>query len=165
MYTQHRYGYYSTASRNKQHKIAVFATRVVLAGKPPCLPPWGKVARRPDEGAGFRAANHKRAAETSLTLISQRAGPLTASVFAPRAACGGCTPTRACGRSPSGEAAPPGLFILLHTPSPRRSQRQQPPPVCPTNFFTIPSSSGKMQLGIVPCSTAATASSRSNHFT
>ena len=29
-------------------------------------------------------------------------------------------------------------------------------PVCPTNFFTIPSSSGKMQLGIVPCSTAAT---------
>ncbi len=44
MYTQHRYGYYSTASRNEQHKIAVFATRVVLAGKPPCLPPWGKVA-------------------------------------------------------------------------------------------------------------------------
>ena len=43
-FSQHRYGYYSTASRNEQHKIAVFATRVVLAGKPPCLPPWGKVA-------------------------------------------------------------------------------------------------------------------------
>ena len=99
----------------------------------------------PDEGVSFRAADHKRAAETSLALISQRAGPLTAS--------------------PEGEAASPRLFILLHTPSPRRSQRQQPPPVCPTNFFTIPSSSGKMQLGIVPCSTAATASSRSNHFT
>ena len=79
MYTQHRYGYYSTVSRNEQHKIAVFATRVVLAGKPPCLPPWGKVARRPDEGVSFRAADHKRAAETSLALISQRAGPLTAS--------------------------------------------------------------------------------------
>ena len=69
----------------------------------------------PDEGVSFRAANHKQAAETSLTLISQRAGPLTASVFAPRAACGGCTPTRACGRSPSGEAAPPGLFVPPHT--------------------------------------------------
>ena len=69
----------------------------------------------PDEGVSFRAANHKQAAETSLTLISQRAGPLTASVYALRAAFGGCAPTRACGRSPSGEAAPPGLFVPPHT--------------------------------------------------
>lgn len=34
-----------------------------------------------------------------------------------------------------------------------------------TNSFTIPSSSGKMQFGIVPSSTARIASSRSNHFT
>ena len=40
----------------------------------------------------------------SLPLISQRAGPLTASVSALRAASGGCASTRACGRSPAGEA-------------------------------------------------------------
>ena len=57
----------------------------------------------PNEGVSFRAADHKRAAETSLALISQRAGPLTASVYALRAAFGGCAPTRACGRSPSGK--------------------------------------------------------------
>ena len=74
MYTQHRYGYYSTASRNEQHKIAFFATRVVLAGKPPLPSPLGE-----GRGVSFRAADHKRAAETSLALISQRAGPLTAS--------------------------------------------------------------------------------------
>ena len=71
----------------------------------------------PDEGVSFRAADHKRAAETSLALISQRAGPLTASVFAPRAACGGCTPTRACGRSLAGEA-----FYSPSTASITRSQ-------------------------------------------
>ena len=39
----------------------------------------------------------------------------TASVSALRAAYGGCAPTRACGRSPSGEALgnPPHLRLLL----------------------------------------------------
>ena len=40
----------------------------------------------------------------SPPLISQRSGPLTASVSALRAASGGCASTRACGRSPAGEA-------------------------------------------------------------
>ena len=40
----------------------------------------------------------------SPPLISQRSGPLTASVSALRAASGGCASTRACGRSPVGEA-------------------------------------------------------------
>ena len=41
------------------------------------------------------------------------AGP--PSVYALRAAYGGCAPTRACGRSPSGEALgnPPHLRLLL----------------------------------------------------
>ena len=39
-----------------------------------------------------------------FSLIIQRTGPLTASVSALRAAYGGCAPTRACGRSPKGEA-------------------------------------------------------------
>ena len=45
-----------------------------------------------------------RAATASTALISQRSGPLTASVSALRAASGGCASTRACGRSPAGEA-------------------------------------------------------------
>ncbi len=75
----------------------------------------------------------------------------------------GCS-FRRTSRRPEGAALHPfSLYMAGRVPSPY-DQRQQPPPVCPTNFFTIPSSSGKMRLGIVPCSTAATASSRSNHF-
>ena len=45
-------------------------------------------------------------------LIRRCAPP---SVYALRAAYGGCAPTRACGRSPSGEALgnPPHLRLLL----------------------------------------------------
>ena len=50
------------------------------------------------------AAARLRDRAKHFALISQRAGPLTASVYALRAAFGGCAPTRACGRSPSGEA-------------------------------------------------------------
>ena len=52
------------------------------------------------------AAARLRDSAKHFALISQRAGPLTASVYALRAAFGGCAPTRACGRSPSGE----GIF-------------------------------------------------------
>ena len=53
----------------------------------------------------FATVTHLRAATEHPPLISQRAGPLTASASAPRAAASsGCAPTRACGRSPKGEA-------------------------------------------------------------
>ena len=52
----------------------------------------------------FTATTRSRAATASTALISQRSGPLTASVSALRAASGGCASTRACGRSPAGEA-------------------------------------------------------------
>ena len=54
--------------------------------------------------SGCPAAARLRDRAKHFALISQRAGPLTASVYALRAAFGGCAPTRACGRSPSGEA-------------------------------------------------------------
>ena len=50
------------------------------------------------------ATGRKRVIVARLPLISQRAGPLTASVSALRAASGGCASTRACGRSPAGKA-------------------------------------------------------------
>ena len=67
----------------------------------------GEVGRGPDRGrmrGRFTVAARKRVIAARLALISQRTGPLTASVSVPSAAYGGCTPTRACGRSPAGEA-------------------------------------------------------------
>ena len=52
----------------------------------------------------FAAAARVWVISASPPLISQRSGPLTASVSALRAASGGCASTRACGRSPAGEA-------------------------------------------------------------
>ena len=75
MYAQRRYGYYSMVFPGKQHKIACLATRVVPAGKSPCLPPWGKVARRPDEGR-VRSAVPQRRSRARPPLISPLRGQL-----------------------------------------------------------------------------------------
>ena len=75
----------------------------------------GEGGRGPDRGrmrGRFTAVAHKRVIAARLALISQRTGPLTASVSVPSAAYGGCTPTRACGRSPAGEA-----FLFFISPS------------------------------------------------
>ena len=75
----------------------------------------GEVGRGPDRGrmrGRFTVAARKRVIAARLALISQRTGPLTASVSVPSAAYGGCTPTRACGRSPAGEA-----FLFFISPS------------------------------------------------
>ncbi len=64
--------------------------------------PRGKVAPQGRMRGKLPIANRKRAAMASSALISHLT--VTASVSAPRAAFGGCAPTRACGRSPSGEA-------------------------------------------------------------
>ena len=74
----------------------------------------------PDRGrmrGRFTVAARKRVIAARLALISQRTGPPTASVSVPSAAYGGCTPTRACGRSPAGEA-----FYSPSTASITRSQ-------------------------------------------
>ena len=65
------------------------------------LPLGGKVAPQGRMRGELAATGRKRVIVVRLPLISQRAGPLTASVSALRAA-----PTRACGRSPKGEAIP-----------------------------------------------------------
>ena len=151
VYIQRRQLYYSTVFSIKQHKIADFATR---EGAPLPSPKGEGGPAGPDEGANFRAADDKRAAETR--------GPLVKG-GCPRSGLGdSCTlrerahPREAAGIPPASQARPPpfdkGGFLALPVHS-------------VTNFFTIPSSSGKIQLGIVPCSTAATASSRSNHLT
>ena len=75
----------------------------------------GEVGRGSDRGrmrGRFTVAARKRVIAARLALISQRTGPLTASVSVPSAAYGGCTPTRACGRSPAGEA-----FLFFISPS------------------------------------------------
>ena len=75
----------------------------------------------------FAVVARKRVIAARLALISQRTGPLTASVSVPSAAYGGCTPTRACGRSPAGEAIPPGGFnVNAHF---RHQKRLRVPPV------------------------------------
>ena len=73
------------------------------------------------------AASRKHAIMAGSPLISQRAEPLTASVYALRAAYGGCAPTRACGRSPAGEAILPGGYnVNAHF---RHQKRLRVPPV------------------------------------
>ena len=63
------------------------------------------------------AAARLRDSAKHFALISQRAGPLTASVYALRAAFGGCAPTRACGRSPKGEATQRAKPLVSSSPS------------------------------------------------
>ena len=170
VYIQRRQLYYSTVFGIRQHKIADFATR---EGDPLPSPKGEGGPAGPDEGVSFRAADHKRAAEQEAPL-SKGDSPLRGEMSrsdrgararrAVRAADWGIPaalrerahPREAAGIPPASQARPPpfdkGGFRAL--------------PVHPvTNFFTIPNSSGKIQLGIVPCSTAAMASSRSNHFT
>ena len=82
------------------------AKKLIWRGcEPPSLPPWGKMAPQGRMRGSLTATTRSRAATASTALISQRSGPLTASVSALRAASGGCASTRACGRSPAGEAA------------------------------------------------------------
>ena len=72
-------------------------------------PEWGKLSPKvTDGGQVFR--------DTPLTGDHRNAAPNQAlrgrlSVYALRAAFGGCAPTRACGRSPEGEA-----FFLASCP-------------------------------------------------
>ena len=78
----------------------------------------GEGSRGPDRGrmrGRFTVVACKRVIAARLALISQRTGPLTASVSVPSAAYGGCAPTRACGRSPAGEAF---LFSFPRRPKP-----------------------------------------------
>ena len=89
--------------------------------------PEGKVAPQGRMRGRFIMTDHLRTAMAGSPLISQRAGPLTASVYALRAAYGGCAPTRACGRSPAGEAILPGGFnVNAHF---RHQKRLRVPPV------------------------------------
>ena len=71
------------------------------------------------------AAARLRDRAKHFALISQRAGPLTASVYALRAAFGGCAPTRACGRSPSGEAFKETAMKGIKTHDPLRTNAQK----------------------------------------
>ena len=67
--------------------------------------PWGRRCPRPrprtDEGRACGYCPLKGDHANSALISRLRAA---ASVYALRAAFGGCAPTRACGRSPSGEA-------------------------------------------------------------
>ena len=82
------------------------AKKLIWRGcEPPSRPPRGKVAPQGRMRGELAAAARVWVISASPPLISQRAGPLTASVSALRAASGGCASTRACGRSPAGEAA------------------------------------------------------------
>ena len=151
VYIQRRQLYYSTVFSIKQHKIADFATQ---EGDPLPSPKGEGGPAGPDEGVSFRAADHKRAAEQEAPLSK---GAVRAADWGiPAALRERAHPREAAGIPPASQARPPpfdkGGFRALPVHS-------------VTNFFTIPSSSKKIQLGIVPCSTAAMASSRSNHFT
>ena len=67
--------------------------------------PLGEGGRGPARGrmrGSLAAGTREREATANSALISRLRA--TASVSALRAASGGCAPTRACGRSPSGEA-------------------------------------------------------------
>ena len=151
VYIQRRQLYYSTVFSIKQHKIADFATQ---EGDPLPSPKGEGGPAGPDEGVSFRAADHKRAAEQEAPLSK---GAVRAADWGiPAALRERAHPREAAGIPPASQARPPpfdkGGFRALPVHS-------------VTNLFTIPSSSKKIQLGIVPCSTAAMASSRSNHFT
>ena len=167
VYIQRRHLYYSTVFSIRQHKIADFATR---EGAPLPSPKGEGGPAGPDEGVSFRAADHKRAAEQEAPLSK---GAVRAADWGiPAALRERAHPREAAGIPPASQARPPVPPLALRATSPGAGESVfdkggfRALPVYPvTNFFTIPSSSGKMQLGIVPCSTAAMASSRSNHFT
>ena len=92
--------------RSPAGEADAIAKKLIWRGcEPPSLPPRGKVAPQGRMRGSLTATTRSRAATASTALISQRSGPLTASVSALRAASGGCASTRACGRSPAGEAA------------------------------------------------------------
>ena len=92
--------------RSPAGEADAIAKKLIWRGcEPPSLPPRGKAAPQGRMRGSLTATTRSRAATASTALISQRSGPLTASVSALRAASGGCASTRACGRSPAGEAA------------------------------------------------------------
>ena len=92
--------------RSPAGEADAIAKKMIWRGcEPPSLPLRGKVAPQGRMRGSLTATTRSRAATASTALISQRSGPLTASVSALRAASGGCASTRACGRSPAGEAA------------------------------------------------------------
>ena len=91
--------------RSPAGEADAIANKLIWRGcEPPSLPPRGKVAPQGRMRGELAAAARVWVISASPPLISQRAGPLTASVSALRAASGGCASTRACGRSPAGEA-------------------------------------------------------------
>ena len=92
--------------RSPAGEADAIAKKMIWRGcEPPSLPPRGKVAPQGRMRGELAAAARVWVISASPPLISQRSGPLTASVSALRAASGGCASTRACGRSPAGEAA------------------------------------------------------------
>ena len=92
--------------RSPAGEADAIAKKLIWRGcEPPSLPPRGKVAPQGRMRGELAAAARVWVMSASPPLISQRSGPLTASVSALRAASGGCASTRACGRSPAGEAA------------------------------------------------------------
>ena len=92
--------------RSPAGEADAIAKKMIWRGcEPPSLPPRGKVAPQGRMRGELAASARVWVISASPPLISQRSGPLTASVSALRAASGGCASTRACGRSPAGEAA------------------------------------------------------------
>ena len=92
--------------RSPAGEADAIAKKLIWRGcEPPSLPPRGKVAPQGRMRGELAASARVWVISASLPLISQRSGPPTASVSALRAASGGCASTRACGRSPAGEAA------------------------------------------------------------
>ena len=88
------------------------AEKLIRRGcEPPSLPPRGKVAPQGRMRGGLTATTHSRAATASAALISQRAGPLTASPAGEAGALTkkliwrGCEPPSL---PPRGKAAPQG---------------------------------------------------------
>ena len=92
--------------RSPAGEADAIAKKLIWRGcEPPSLPPRGKVAPQGRMRGELAAPARVWVISASPPLISQWSGPLTASVSALRAASGGCASTRACGRSPVGEAA------------------------------------------------------------
>ena len=106
-------------------------------------PARGRMRGEPAEVACYREATRTPPSSAACgRQLPPKGKPLelaAASVYALRAAFGGCAPTRACGRSPSGEAFKKGeanarplpccLFILRHYSRglrPRRPRRPAP---------------------------------------
>ena len=88
------------------------AKKLIWRGcEPPSLPPRGKAAPQGRMRGGLTATTHSRAATASAALISQRAGPLTASpageadAIAKKLIRRGCEPPSL---PPRGKAAPQG---------------------------------------------------------